>query len=86
MKKFLVALAIAALLAVGVAQVASAGTPPSGGDGAKNCIGWCLSHWSPPAFTPGTVDEFAIMHTNGTGCGMMHGNTISEASPPQPQP
>ena len=83
-KLWILGLALGILLAVGVAPVTFAGTPPDGREGAKNCIGWCLSHWSAPAFVPGTVDAFARAHNQGTGCPMMDG-TISEADPPTPQ-
>jgi len=82
---WILGLAMGILLAVGVAPVTFAGTPPDGRQGKTDCIGWCLSHWSAPSFAPGAVDEFARSHNQGTGCGMMKGNTISEASPPTPQ-
>ncbi len=86
MKKLcILGVATGILLAVGVAPATFAGTPPDGGQGATDCIGWCLSHWSAPSFAPGTIDEFARAHVEGTGCKMMHGNTISEANPPTPQ-
>ena len=86
MKKVLVGLALAMLLAVGVAQVAMAGTPPGPG-GSTNCIGFCVSQGFNGTMP---VDEFARLHNPsvGGGCGMTAGNGtgyISDANPPQPQ-
>ena len=84
MKEVLVGLALAMMLAVGVAQVAMAGTPP-GPAGSKNCIGWCISQGIPNSVGL-TNSDFARMHnpsTDGSGCGMT--GLIRDANPPQPQ-
>ncbi len=87
MKKSLVGLAIAMLLAVGLAQVAMAGTPP-GPAGSTNCIGWCISQGLPNSVGLSNSD-FARLHNPslGGGCGMIPGDgLIRDANPPQPQP
>ena len=85
MKEVLVGIAVAMLLAVGVAQVAMAGTPPGPG-GSKNCIGFCVSQGKNGAMA---VSDFARMHNpsgDASGCGMMpNADYIRDNAPPQPQ-
>lgn len=75
-------LGTAMFLALGVAQVALAGTPPGEFlDAKKDCIGYCVSQ----GFNdPMPVSEFARLHTptDGSGCGMTV--LIRDAAPPQP--
>ena len=81
MKKLWFGIALAVPLTIAVSQAVLAAPPGVLGDPKKDCIGYCQSKgW----IAPRTGDEFAIMHTNGTGCPMMNGATISDAPPPQP--